>query len=109
MPEHCLESLLDDLDRAHTDDGFDVPGELIGAADADAASGPVKGQLAFIPLNGEHPSDRLIGFTAPDAWWAIGLVLGGWAGPLDGPNGYSSGAGGPISGLPDATRVRMIM
>jgi hypothetical protein len=40
------------------------------------------GQLGLKPLDG-HPVDVLTGFTAPDDWFAIGVVSDGWAHSLD--------------------------
>ena len=51
-------------------------------------------------LDGEHPLTALIGFTAPDDWWALGTVATGWMGPLD---------GGRPSAHPDAVRTAQVI
>lgn len=35
--------------------------------------------LGVRPLDGQHPSELLVGFRAPDEWHAIGIATGGWA------------------------------
>ena len=37
--------------------------------------------LGVKPIDG-HPSEHLLGFVAPDAWDALGLVANGWASPM---------------------------
>lgn len=44
-------------------------------------------QIGFLPLEGDHPSDLLIGFTAPPEWYAIGIAAHGWAHHLDRTSG----------------------
>lgn len=51
-------------------------------------------------LDGEHPLTGLMGFVAPDDWWALGTIATGWMGPLD--------AGRP-SAHPDAVRVAQVI
>ena len=41
-------------------------------------------QVGVADLGGEHPLAELMGFVAPTEWWAIGAIVTGWAGPLDG-------------------------
>ncbi len=36
-------------------------------------------ELGVMPLAGHHPSELLVGFTAPESWHALGVVTGGWA------------------------------
>lgn len=36
-------------------------------------------ELGVKPLDGRHPSELLLGFTADPDWHAIGLLAGGWA------------------------------
>jgi hypothetical protein len=36
--------------------------------------------LGHKPLDG-HPARELLGFVAPDTWWALGVVCPGWANP----------------------------
>jgi hypothetical protein len=42
----------------------------------------VGGNLGLKPLDG-HPVDVLMGFTAPDDWFAVGVASDGWAHSLD--------------------------
>ncbi len=35
--------------------------------------------LGVKPLDGDHPTSHLLGFTAPDDWHAVGLLTHGWA------------------------------
>jgi hypothetical protein len=35
--------------------------------------------LGVLLLDGNHPSELLVGFTAPDDWHALGVATGGWA------------------------------
>ena len=51
--------------------------------------------LGMLPLDGRHPSELLVGLTAPDDWHAIGVATGGWA--------YHSSE----RGRPDRTRTRV--
>lgn len=36
-------------------------------------------ELGVLPLKGRHPTDDLLGFTAPSGWHALGLATHGWA------------------------------
>ncbi len=36
-------------------------------------------QIGVKPLDDHHPSELLVGFTAPDHWHALGVVTRGWA------------------------------
>lgn len=36
-------------------------------------------RLGIKPLDGAHPSTLLLGFVAPDEWYALGVAAGGWA------------------------------
>lgn len=51
--------------------------------------------MGTLPLDGQHPTDLLLGFTAPADWYALGLATGGWAYPVDQRN------------RPDRTRIRV--
>lgn len=41
--------------------------------------------VALLPLEGLAPADALLGTVAPEAWSALGVAAGGWAGSVDGP------------------------
>ena len=45
----------------------------VSAGDADGFD------LGMLPLDGRHPSELLVGLTAPDEWHAIGVATAGWA------------------------------
>lgn len=49
----------------------------VSAVDSDGYS------VGFLPLGGRHPSDLLVGFTAPHEWHALGMAAGGSAHRLD--------------------------
>lgn len=53
--------------------------------------------LGWFGLEGRDPLQALLGFVAPDAWWAMGLHCSGRATGLDAPPG--------ASGAPDAVRL----
>ncbi|MFP5328063.1 MAG: hypothetical protein ACLGHT_11355 [Acidimicrobiia bacterium] len=36
-------------------------------------------------LDGMHPLTELMGFAAPEDWWALGVVCTGWMAPMNGP------------------------
>jgi hypothetical protein len=38
-------------------------------------------QVGYLPLEGAHPSDLLVGFTAPADWYALGTAARGWSYP----------------------------
>lgn len=61
----------------------------VSAGDADGFD------LGMLPLDGRHPSELLVGLTAPADWHAIGVATGGWA--------YHSSE----RGRPDRTRTRV--
>jgi hypothetical protein len=44
--------------------------------------GAGRGEIGMKPLEGIHPSEVLVGFTAPPAWHAIGLAVRGFAYPM---------------------------
>jgi len=67
-----LERLVADIDQAF--DSTEVGTLLRVTGD------PV--QIAHLPLDGDHPLDMLLGFTAPLAWLAIGVHCRGRAYPL---------------------------
>lgn len=39
-------------------------------------------EIGLEPLDGQHPSTLLVGFTAPEEWHALGLAVRGYAYPL---------------------------
>jgi len=45
----------------------------VGGADADGF------ELGVLPLDGAHPTEVLLGLTAPEHWHAVGLATSGWA------------------------------
>lgn len=48
------------------------------------ADAPEQVDVALLPLDGVHPAKLLVGYEPPPACVAIGVVVGGWAAPLDG-------------------------
>lgn len=46
-----------------------------------AIDGP-NAQIGLKPLDGHHPSDLLVGFTAPSSWHALGIATRGHAYPI---------------------------
>ncbi|MDQ6928644.1 MAG: hypothetical protein M3159_08270 [Actinomycetota bacterium] len=75
-----LEKLSDSLCEviAKGGDGFLV--HLVAAPDGDGHDVGTK------PLEGVAPAETLIGTVVPEAWWALGVAVGGWVRPL-GPEG----------------------
>ena len=85
-----LDRLVTLLDAASSEGGWHQPHRLVSVepvpnppddAEAEAEAGS---RLAFgfrILEDGQHPLDLLLGFVAPPAWTAIGLVCFGWAAP----------------------------
>jgi hypothetical protein len=68
--------------------------------------------LGTRPLDG-HPRDALLGFVAPDEWWALGLVCPGWANPASDPLTEVDAArgrrhGAPYADRPERRRVRAV-
>lgn len=57
-------------------------------------------QVGVSDLDGDHPLTALMGFVAPDDWWALGVISTGWMGPLD---------GGRPSANPDAVRTAQVI
>jgi hypothetical protein len=47
---------------------------------ADEGRGQVR--LGLLPLEGRHPSELLVGFTAPPDWHALGMATSGFAYPI---------------------------
>lgn len=45
----------------------------VGVGDADGFD------LGVLPLEGRHPTELLLGSTAPDHWHAVGMATSGWA------------------------------
>lgn len=56
----------------------DVPPALVHLAPADGDAF----DLGLLPLEGRHPTELLLGFTAPETWHALGVVSSGWAYPI---------------------------
>ena len=67
---HLLaDHLVDELSAGH------FPPALLHVTAGDAEGF----DLGVRPLEGQHPSELLIGFRAPDEWHAVGVATGGWA------------------------------
>lgn len=103
---HRLITAADELWSVVAKEGYDDRSELVAFSDTENPD--TKGAISFVELDG-HPSETLIGFTAPAEWWAVGLLTTGWAAP--GPdvrdNAYSTSGPRP-SEHPDAVRVRVL-
>jgi hypothetical protein len=96
-----LDRLVTLLDAACRDDGWHQPHRLVFVEpdpdDPDAVG------FGFRVLGaGEHPLDHLLGFVAPPAWSALGLICFGWASPP------SDDGGGRPSEHPERRRVRVV-
>lgn len=63
------------------DVGTEDPGILPLGVGVSAPT-PEEVDLHIKPLVGEHPVDDLLGFTAPDDWWAFGVVTSATARPM---------------------------
>ena len=81
------------LEAAEADPG---PPDLIGLVDVEGAarlaeprltSSPIDpaDTLVVVALTDPDPVVQLLGFTAPPQWWAVGVVTGARARPLDDP------------------------
>lgn len=68
-----LHLLADHLTEALADG--DIEPCLLHVAAPDAAGF----DLGVQPLDGRHPTDALLGHTAPDDWHAVGIATHGWA------------------------------
>ncbi len=92
-----LRAVADLLATATSSEGFGVRARLvgIGTVDPDGAF-----DLALRDLDGHNPTDALLGFCAPDDWQALGVLTGGWAGPI---------GEGPPSAHPDGQRTRLVV
>ncbi len=103
---HRLNSAVNELWGIVAKEGLDPRGELV--AFSDVADPDKKGAISFVELEG-HPSELLLGFTAWEEWWAVGLLTTGWAAPMetDPTNPYA--AHGRPSAHPDAVRMRMLV
>lgn len=77
-----LSSLLDHLDRRPGEDGWDDDPALI-RVESDPQS-PGDFVVRTRDLEGLSPSAALLGYSAPPACVALGVVAGGWASSLDG-------------------------
>jgi hypothetical protein len=95
-----LDRLVTLLDAAFQEEGWhDRPHRLVSVEpDPDDAEGLAFG-FRVLP-EGSHPLDHLLGFVAPPAWWALGLVCYGWASPPT--------DGARPSAHPDRRRVRVV-
>lgn len=88
MPKEV--SLLDrvveliDHQFARTGD-WDGPAHLV-RVEADPRRDPDGITIAYKEIDG-HPLDHLLGFTAPDEWTVLGVVVHGWARSIDDRDG----------------------
>ena len=106
---HRLTTAADELWRIVAKEGLDPRGELVAfSSSSDVADADKKGGITFVELE-RHPSELLLGFTAWEAWWAVGLLTTGWAAPMetDPTNPYA--AQERPSAHPDAVRMRMLV
>lgn len=71
-----LHLLADGILTSLVDGAF--PPSLLNVSPADDGV-----DLGTRPLDGAHPSELLLGFTAPDDWHALGIATAGWAYPTE--------------------------
>lgn len=71
-----LHLLADHLaDALHADE---LTPSLLHVAGVDGAGF----DMGTLPLDDQHPTELLLGFTAPADWYALGMATGGWAYPV---------------------------
>lgn len=104
-PDH-LDRLVSIIDAALLEGGWHQPHRLLMVEPDEGHPGTFR--LGQRPIaEGEHPLDHLLGFSAPPAWLAMGVVCFGWAAPADSIDGQRT-APGWASQHPDRRRVRVV-
>lgn len=103
---HRLVNAADELWGVVAKEGFDPRGELV--AFSAVADPDKKGAITFVELE-KHPSELLLGFTAWEEWWAVGLLTTGWAAPMETEPTNPYAAHERPSAHPDAVRMRMLV
>lgn len=103
-----LDRLVTLLDAASAEGGWHQPHRLV-SVEPDPERDPRAFAFGFRTLDeGQHPLDLLLGFVAPPAWTAFGVVCFGWAAPgTDVDMARHSMAGSRPSLHPDRLRVRV--
>lgn len=77
----ALHSLADGLLTSLVEDG--IRPSLLHVADPLDPTEPDEAELGLLPLDDRHPTELLLGFTAPEHWRAVGMATGGWAYHVD--------------------------
>ncbi|CAN5878083.1 hypothetical protein BH23ACT2_BH23ACT2_13900 [soil metagenome] len=70
---------LADLVEAVHAGAADAPAPLVVTVDRDHDADTVAFGTWPVPPSVDHPADSLVGFVAPAAWDAVGLITNGWA------------------------------
>lgn len=109
--DDLLDRFADILIDATSDDDDPTRTLLVHLARRPDADDPEAIDLGIKDLEGEHVGEAIMGFTAPESWWAFGAITGGWAAPLppdaehELPRGRTSQR---PSAHPDAVRIRSV-
>lgn len=103
-----LDRLVTVLDAACSRDGWHQPHRLV-SVEPDPEGDPRAFAFGFRTLDeGQHPLELLLGFVAPPAWTAMGVVCFGWAAPGDDVDAARHRASGRRpSRHPERMRVRV--
>jgi hypothetical protein len=88
------------LDRALADTPPGGAMALFLAGPPPTAEAPGAGTLGLLDLQGLHPAEALLGFVAPDPWWAMGTYCSGRALGVDPACGYVARRGRRPRGRP---------
>jgi len=102
-----LDRLVTLLDAACAEGGWHQPHRLV-SVEPDPNGDPRAFAFGFRTLEeGQHPLELLLGFVAPPAWTALGVVCFGWAAPGDVDADRHSTTGTRPSRHPERVRVRV--
>lgn len=102
-----LDRLVTLLDAACAEGGWHQAHRLV-SVEPDPEGDPRAFAFGFRTLDeGQHPLEVLLGFVAPPAWTALGVVCFGWAAPGEVDESRHSTSGPRPSRHPERVRVRV--